>query len=212
MRFKLSAKCFSLYLLNMEHLIKKIIKEYSKDDVILRRVGSVDPLYFKIVEENKKKTKIPIPPQAKPILDRYISKINPFYGTYKDTKNNKEGQIKFNIKYDTHYLERLFRLSDPEYQEGGKFFNNRITNPQYYEGIDFVRKAADKFAQQIFLGNLGDGDIVEGTAMSDGKLYSVIIKMNEFKDKEPTYTLYLKTQIKGAPFFGKKHQKKIRLN
>lgn len=212
MRFKLSAKCFLVYLLNMESLIKSILKEYSKDDVVLKRVGFVDQLYFKILEEDNKKKKIQIPPQAKPILDRYLSKINPFYGTYQDKKNDKEGKIKFNIKYDTHYLERLFRLSDPEYQEGGKFFNNRIVNPQYYEGIDFVRNAADKFAQQIFLGNLGDGDIVEATAMSDGKLYSVIIKMNQFRDKEPTYTLYLKTQIKGTPFFGKKHQKKIRLN
>jgi hypothetical protein len=212
MYFGLPAKHFLIYLLVMDKIINKVLREYIKDDVVLRRVGSVDPIYFKILEEDKKKSKIEIPIQARPILDGYLRKINPFYGTYQDKNKGTEGRIKFNIKYDTHYLERLFRLSDPEYQEGGKFYNSRIMNPKYLEGFDFIKNAADKFAQQIYLRNIDDGDIVEATAVSDGKLYSVIVKMNEFKDREPSYTLYLKTQIKGVPFFGKKHQKRIRLN
>ena len=195
----------------MEKIINKILREYSNDDIILRRVGFVDPLYFKIIEEDSKKHKIEIPIQAKPILDGYLRKINPFYGTYIDKRTNKEGKIKFNIKYGTHFLDRLFRLSDPDYQEGGKFYNPRIVDPKYLEGFDFIRKAADKFAQQIFLGNLKDGDVAEGTALSDGKLYSVIIKMNQYRDREPSYTLYLKSQIKGVPFYGKKNQKTIKL-
>ena len=82
----------------MEKIINKILREYSNDDIILRRVGFVDPLYFKIIEEDSKKHKIEIPIQAKPILDGYLRKINPFYGTYIDKRTNKEGKIKFNIK------------------------------------------------------------------------------------------------------------------
>ena len=101
-------------------------------------------------------------------------------------------------------------MSDPEYKEKGKHYDPKIVNPNTLEGIDLIYNNRDKIAEQILIGRIKDNDIVEMSS-ADGSNYHMIVKFDKQYGKNPRYDLTLVTQIKGAQFYGKKYQSKLKL-
>jgi hypothetical protein len=187
----------------MEVLIRQILREFVDNKVEIKVIGNVsdllneqiNPVDFNITKE---------------IISRRLRRINPFVGNFKDKRTGDDKIVGFVINPKPHYLNRTFRLSDPEYKETGKHYDPKLSNPGPLEGIDLIYNNRDKIAEQILIGRIKDNDIVE-VSSADGSNYHMIVKFDKQYGKNPRYELTLVTQIKGAQFYGKKSQSKLKL-
>jgi len=187
----------------MEKLIRKIIKEFVNSKVSFEVIGNVGNL----INEDINSVDLNI---ANEVISRKLKRINPFTGSFIDKKTGKNKIVNFIISTTKHYIERLFRLSEPEYQVSGKSFDPKIVNPEYLEGIDLLYNNRDKLAEQILIGRIKDGDVVQITA-ADGSNYHMIVKFYSQHSDLENFKLILFTQIKGVEFFDKKYGNKLRL-
>jgi hypothetical protein len=187
----------------MEVLIRQILREFVDNKVEIKVIGNVsdllneqiNPVDFNITKE---------------IISRRLRRINPFVGNFKDKRTGDDKTVEFVINPKPHYLNRTFRLSDPEYIEGGKHYDPKLSNPSPLEGIDLIYNNRNKLAEQILIGRIKDGDVVE-VSSADGSNYHMIVSFDKEYGKVVRYQLTLVTQIKGAPFYGKKSQSKLKL-
>ena len=187
----------------MDKLIRKIIKEFVNSKVSFEVIGNVGNL----INEDINPVDLNI---ANEVISRKLKRINPFTGSFIDKKTGKNKVVNFIISPTKHYIERLFRLSEPEYQLNGKSFDPKIVNPEYLEGIDLLYNNRDKLAEQILIGRIKDGDVVQITA-ADGSNYHMIVKFYSQHSDLENFKLILFTQIKGVEFFDKKYVNKLRL-
>ena len=188
----------------MEYLIKRVLKEFVESKITFKVIGNVKD----IINEQINPVEFNI---SKEIISRKLRRINPFVGNFKDKKTGKDKVVEFTINPKAHFLNRLFRLSDPEYKESGKHYDPKLSNPSPLEGIDLIYNNRNKLAEQISIGRIKDGDVIEVTS-SDGSNYHMIVKFDKQYGGSPRYELTLVTQIKGADFYGKKYQSKLRLH
>lgn len=187
----------------MENLIKRVLREFVESEVKFNVIGNINNL----ITEDINPINLNI---AKEVISRNLRRINPFQGNFIDKKTGKSKIVNFTISPTKHYIERLFRLSEPEYQVNGKSFDPKIVNPEYLEGIDLLYSNRDKLAEQILIGRIKDGDVVQITA-ADGSNYHMIVKFFSQHSDLENFNLILFTQIKGVEFFDKKYNNKLRL-
>jgi len=187
----------------MEKLIKMLLKEFVESKTTIRVIGSVNDL----INEQINPVEFNI---SKEIISRRLKRISPFVGNFTDKRTGQDKSVEFTINPKPHFLNRLHRLSDPEYKETGKHYDPKISNPSPLEGIDLIYNNRNKLAEQILIGRIKDGDIVE-VSSADGSNYHMIVKFDKQYGKAPRYELTLVTQIKGVEFYGKKSQSKLRL-
>ena len=184
----------------MELLIKKLLREFVEHKTTFRVVGNFTDLIKEDIETNI----------SNEIISRRLRRINPFIGNFTDKRTGKDKSVEFIINPKPHYIKRTFRLSDPEYKEKGKRYDPNISNPSPLEGIDLIYNNRNKLAEQILIGRIKDGDVVE-ISSADGSNYHIIVKFDKQYGNSPRYVLTLVTQIKGVEFYGKKSQSKLRL-
>ena len=187
----------------MEYFIKRILKEFVDSKTTIRVIGSVND----IINEQIDPIELNI---SKEIIDRRLKRINPFIGNFTDKRTGQNKTVEFFINPKTHFINRLFRLSEPEYKENGNHYDPKLSNPSPLDGIDLIYNNKNKLAEQILIGRIKDGDIVEITS-ADGSNYHMIVSFDKQYGKIPRYSLSLVTQIKGAECYGKKYQHKLRL-
>jgi hypothetical protein len=187
----------------MDKLIRKIIKEFVNSKVSFEVIGNISNL----INEDINPIDLNI---AKSVTSARLKKINPFQGNFTNKRTGKSQSVNFKISPTIHYIERKFRLSDPEYKEGGRLYNPKIVDPDYLEGIDLIYNNRDKLAEQIMIGRIKDGDLVEITA-ADGSNYHMFVKFENHYADMKDFELILVTQIKGTEFLGKRYDAKIRL-
>jgi hypothetical protein len=187
----------------MEVLIKKILREFVEDKTTFRVIGN----FKELIKENIDPVELNI---TKEIIFRRLRRINPFVGNFTDKRTGQDKSVEFIINPKTHYLNRTFRLSDPEYIKGGKHYDPKLSNPSPLEGIDLIYNNKNKLAEQILIGRIKDGDVVE-ISSADGSNYHMIVSFDKEYGKVVRYQLTLVTQIKGAQFYGKKSQSKLKL-
>ena len=187
----------------MEVLIKQILREFVDNKVEIKVIGNVSDL----LNEQINPVELNI---SKEIISRRLRRINPFVGNFKDKRTGKDRAVEFVINPKEHYIKRTYRLSDPEYKETGKHYDPKLSNPGPLEGIDLIYNNRNKIAEQILIGRIKDNDIVE-VSSADGSNYHMIVKFDKQYGKNPRYELTLVTQIKGAQFYDKKSQSKLKL-
>jgi hypothetical protein len=193
----------------MKDLIRQILREYVEPKTIIRVVGNVGN---NINESSKSQIKPEIPKEIYSLINDRVKGINPFYGEFIDKKTGELNKVEFFIQPTKHYIDRLFRTSDPEHQPGGKKYNPKIVNPSPLEGIEMLINNKDRLAEEILTKRIKDRDEVEVIAIDGSKLNLIVVfdYINKIKNI-PKYTLHLKNQIKGDRFFQKKNQKNLKL-
>ena len=187
----------------MEKLIRKIIKEFVNSKVSFEVIGNVGNL----VNEDINPIDLNI---ANEVISRKLKRINPFTGSFIDKRTGKNRVVNFIISASSHFIERKFRLSEPEYQEGGKLYNPKIVEPDYLEGINLIYDNRDKIAEQILTGRIKDGDLVKITS-ADGSNYHMIVKFNSHYSDMENFEIILITQIKGVDLLSRRFNNKLNL-
>lgn len=187
----------------MEHLIKRLLREFAEEELTFKVIGNIS----NIISEQINPIDLNI---SKEIVNRRLKRISPFVGNFTDKRTGQDKTVEFLVNPKNHFVNRLHRLSDPEYKEKGKHYNPKITNPSPLEGIDLIYNNRNKLAEQILIGRIKDGDVVE-ISSADGSNYHMIVEFDKQYGNSPRYVLTLVTQIKGVDFYGKKSQSKLRL-
>lgn len=193
----------------MRDLIKKVIKEYVEPKVIFRVVGNVG----KYINESNSKFNPQIPREIYSLINDKVKEVNPFYGFFTDKKTGEEKKVEFKINVTKHYIDRIFRLSDPEHQLGGKKYNPKIVNPNPLEGVDLLIINKDRLAEEILTKRIKDGDEVEVIDVDGSKFSMIVIFDDDSRNKNILkYTLHLKNQMKGDTFYKRRNQKTLKLH
>jgi hypothetical protein len=187
----------------MEKLIRKIIKEFVNSKVSFKVIGNVGNL----INEDINSVDLNI---ANEVISRKLKRINPFQGSFIDKKTGKNRVVNFIISASPHFIERKFRLSEPEYQKGGKLYDPKIVEPDYLEGINLIYENRDKIAERILNGTIKDGDLVKVTS-ADGSNYHMIVKFNSHYSDMENFEIILITQIKGVDLLSRRFNNKLNL-
>jgi len=191
----------------MRDLIRKILLEYTYtpeiEIIVLDSILSESEL--KLITESE--ATVNVPTNIKSEVENYLNVINKtnqgFYAKAINSNTNTEVKKKFFIEPTKHYLQRLFRTKEPDYKPGGDNYNPNIVDPETFEGIDLVYDAKDKLLRYHFSNQpkshiLGKNILIR--TYVNKKPMSVILKVIENVFLKKSYTLVLKTQIKGIDF------------
>ena len=144
----------------MKDLIRQILKEYTETKVTIRVVGNVGN------NINESHFKPEIPKEIYSLINDRVKDINPFYGEFIDKKTGELNKVEFSIQPTKHYVDRLFRTSDPEHQPGEKKYNPRIIDPSPLEGIEMLINNKDRLAEEILTKRIKDRDCLLYTSPS----------------------------------------------
>jgi len=146
-----------------------------------------------LLEEVKAKVFVPY------VTRNYISnKITSIYNS--PNKDYYElGKIKLTIEPTEHWLERLYRKSDPDYAK-----KDIIVNPTLDEGLDILHVSlGGKLAEYINKLDWSRKDRPCVELLNDTTNYSEILGIDRIN--KDNYKIKLITQIKGARMYSKKY-------
>jgi len=190
----------------MKELIKQILREYTGPKVLVKVVGTYNGNINEYLLKEQVNNNQVI--QSKNRINNILSQINPFKSCYVDTRTNNERCGLLKIELTNHWVERLFRLDDVNYAEGGRYHSNRIQNPELLEGIDLILNNKKKIIKTILSlpSNRRNNLVLEIKNQDSKNVYNMIVSVEEGKPKEPI-KLVLITQIKGVNFLNY-HNKK----
>jgi hypothetical protein len=195
----------------MRDLIRNILKEYVKKDIITLEEISLPKSFFNSLIIEGKST-VSIPKGLENELISHISKkfnwppnINQKWCSDIKEKEDFEKRIvkyscnkKFSFLLSKHWLQRLFRSEEPDYKEGGKWFKKTITDPTPTEGIDLFFNSKEKIND--FIDNESNWLPTQRKFILLSKNdYQTIISLN--KEKKGEFVAEFVTQIKGERFF-----------
>lgn len=202
----------------MKDLIRRVLKEYvNKDIITLEEINLPDGFLNILIFEGKANVKIPSNLEKE--LMSYISKKYNWPPTVeerwcsdiKEKENNKTKTITkscnkvFNFNLTYHWLQRLFRSEEKDYQKDGKYYNKKIVNPEKTEGIDLFFNSKEKIND--FIDNSKEWSVnARKTILLSKDKYQTIISIK--KEKKGEYTAEFLTQIKGERFFDTPELKK----
>lgn len=195
----------------MKDLIRQILREYTKPKVTIRVVGWYNGnVKDTLINENYNwKVNPEECEQSWNFLINYLRTVNPIKESFiKLNKKNPTGKGELieglmRIVLTRHYVERLFRLDDPNYTPGANGNKkNLIKNPNLTEGIDLIKNNSDEIFKKIMLTseNLRNKLILEIKSINDGVLYNVVVDVEDKSVSENIFNLKLITQIKGVNF------------
>jgi len=199
----------------MKDLIKQILREYIEPKVTITEISPDSPILKNILieqninfyDENNNIVNIGrVRNELTSYFESYYnhpsSKPDGFCGEYKN--NNDSCNKKFIINritgIKTHFVERIYRLSHPDYQIDGIYYNPLIVNPGKYEGIDFffnnIKSLIEKINITNEIGWVSSGDKKFYMFTKKDIDFSIIIQIYKVK---PKYEVKFITQIKGVP-------------
>jgi hypothetical protein len=197
----------------MKDLIRNILKEEVENNkIVLEEIFLSKDFFDLLLIEGRATT--PIPKGLEGELTKYISKkfnwppnIDKKWCSDIKEKENKENKIIikscnkiFDFELTNHWLRRLFRADEPEYQLGGKFSHKNISNPGKKEGIDLFFDNKNKINE--FIDNVASWNPMTEKFIlltNTTNMYQVIISIR--KEKKSNYLAKFITQIKGEKFF-----------
>ena len=207
----------------MRNTIIRILREYTELNEITLTEIFIDQ-YDIILSEGSAFVRVPSNIKSK--LD---VKLKSYYN-WPPTINNmwcsnikekfKEGipikscSKKFNINLTTHWIQRLFRTSENNYQKINPktgnpniTYNEKIVDPDIFEGIELFFNSKNKIND--FIDGSKTWDVFESkfVVLKSGT-YQTIIELK--KEGSGSYVANFITQIKGAPFFDTPQLKKSR--
>jgi hypothetical protein len=192
----------------MKELIRQILREYTEPKVRIRIVGWYNGnTQDTLINENYKWKVNPNGcQQSWNFLINYLRSVNPIKESF--IHNSKKTGLKkvegsMRIILTRHYVERLYRLDDPEYIPGtNQNEKNLIKNPELTEGIDLIIKNSNQIFTKIMLtpDNLKHKLILEIKSNNSGVLYNVIVNVDDESVSNNEFKLTLITQIKGVNF------------
>jgi hypothetical protein len=200
----------------MKDLIRQILREYTEPKVSIREISSNSPLLKKMLLEqdnniifyDENNNIVNIGNVKTELIKYFKSKYNHpksspdgFCGEFNNKGSCKK---KFTLNeldgITPHFVERIYRLSHPDYQIGGIHYNPNIMNPGKFEGLDFFFDNIDSLMLKIDTTNT-DYDWAQ---RSNKKFYmftnkdidfSIIIQI--YKNK-PVYEVKFISQLKGV--------------
>lgn len=200
----------------MRNLIKNVLKEYSNSlSINIEVIGNVKNEYPLHIVENAFRKKVKFTPEVRKkiesefkTLKEKVNRLNPFYGSFTDKYTGVENEVEFNIIVGLHFVERQFRKEDPKYKN-----DERVINPEPYEGINLLIYNRDRLAQEILTKRIKHNDLVK-ISTKDGTHYQMLVNFNKSdkKDKIQSYNLFLINQIKGAGLNFYDSDKEVKVN
>jgi len=202
----------------MKNLIRQILREYVEPKVTITEIFEDSPILKKILNEQHGGKNVfydnegnvvnisEIREELTSYFESHYNHPSPkpdgFCGEYKNNSNSCKKNFILN-KVDgitPHFVERIYRLSQPNYQIGGEDYNELILNPSKYEGIDFFFNNINKLVEKIDITNdIGwVGNNIKKFYMFTKKDidFSIIIQIYKVK---PKYEVKFITQLKGVP-------------
>ena len=205
----------------MKDLIKAILREYTKKDIItLEEIFLSDDFLETLIAEGN--TTVNIPRGLEKNLNNYIKEkfnwppnVNSVWCSDIKEKENLEKKIvtyscnkKFTFNLGTHWLKRLFRVDEPEYKKGGKWEDKKIKNPGTKEGIDLFFKSKEKINDFIDGQTSWVSSTEKNVLLSFGDFQQILSIRKELIGKSSYFVTFI-SQIKGERFFDTPELKKI---
>ena len=205
----------------MKDLIKAILREYTKKDIItLEEIFLSDDFLETLIAEGN--TTVNIPRGLEKNLNNYIKEkfnwppnVNSVWCSDIKEKENLEKKIvtyscnkKFTFNLGTHWLKRLFRVDEPEYKKGGKWEDKKIKNPGTKEGIDLFFKSKEKINDFIDGQTSWVSSTEKNVLLSFGDFQQILSIRKELIGKGSYFVTFI-SQIKGERFFDTPELKKI---
>ena len=168
----------------MKNLIRKILKEFIKNDLVVLEEVFFPNGFIKLITEgiahynvpsniktklkNKLKTYFNWPPHTKKHYDKESwCSVDIKLRKLKDEDSEESSGVSFGcnrvieIKLSTHWMQRLFRTLEKDYTTGGKNYNPKIKDPGLYEGIDLFFEEKNKINSFIDTANARTWNINE---------------------------------------------------
>jgi len=188
----------------MRNLIKKIlIEEFFTQKTIVEKISFYELKKYLILTEGIATVKIDVDKENDVLdyIESHYNQINPNNGDeyYYDT-NSKMG---FTIEPSDHWLQRLDRKKEPEYEN-----NPNIVDPTTTEGIDLLFSSMSKITNYIQNFNWSERVICLKLITFNNDLeYTNLIKIQKNFSGKRLYDIIMVTQLKGEKFNEKKYQK-----
>jgi hypothetical protein len=169
----------------MKELIRRILLEYLEPELLLEGKATVQ-----------------VPSKINSEIDTYINKINNngkgFTGYYYDKNYNIRRKF-FNLEDTKHFRQRLFRLSEPEYQPEGDLYDPRIVNPDTLEGYNLLVENMNYISELINNGIIKPQERPSVKFYTRGpEPYSMIIIFTQNRIGSNKIDMKMITQMKGV--------------
>lgn len=217
----------------MKSLIRRILKEYVNNDLVTLEEVFFPKGYLKMLTEGEAKYSVPSSVRTKlnnrlksyfnwpPYLK--IGEKNSWCGVdikvrkLKDEDTEESSGLSFGcsrvfeFELSKHWMQRLFRTKETDYNEGGNNFNKKIKDPELYEGIDLFFNEKNKimtFVSNALNRNWGMNEekyIILSKGSGDDIYYELIALVRRTKQ---IIKVEFITQIKGVKFFDTQKAKK----
>jgi hypothetical protein len=169
----------------MKELIKRILLEYLEPELLLEGKATAQ-----------------VPSKINSEIDTYVNKINNygkgFPGYFYDKTYNIRRKF-FNLEDTKHFRQRLFRLSEPEYQPTGDLYDPRIVNPDTLEGYNLLVENMNYISELINNGIIKPQDRPAVKFYTRGpEPYSMIIIFTQNRIGSNKIDMKMITQMKGV--------------
>jgi hypothetical protein len=202
----------------MRDLIKTILKEYTKKDIItLEEIFLPNDFLETLIAEGKTSVKV-----NKSVKTSIEKRLESYYNWPKNINKewcskiieigSLEGKVptykcnkRFDFNITDHWYDRLFRTQEPDYQEidprtgiEGVNYDPKIVDPGFFEGIDLFfndKERINNFIESRKNWGIGESIMVKMVG-PDG--YSQILGF--LKNNPKHISVSFVSQLKGVPF------------
>jgi hypothetical protein len=173
----------------MRDLIRKILLEYLNPELLLEG-----------------KATVVVPQKINIEIDNYLDKLNGFgrglHGFFYD-RNLKVKRRNFIVEDTIHFRQRLFRLSEPEYQPNGDLYDPRIVNPSTLEGLKLLKNNINYISEMLRDGIIKPNNTYINFYTRESEPYSMMVFFSKSISSPKIINIRLITQIKGVKFSNK---------
>jgi len=211
----------------MKNLIRKVLREYTEPKVTIYQISEDSPILKNILNEqgsskngfyDDEGKKININSVKRELVQYFklhynLPSNNPSYFCGKFNIKSDKCLIKFRLENENsirdHFVERIYRLSQPDYQIDGKMYNKSLVDPSKFEGIDLFFDNTDNIISKIEEANTP----IKGRAPWEktrnksfymiklDNLFSIIFELNKDSRENNMYNVIFVTQLKGDEMF-----------
>jgi hypothetical protein len=168
----------------MKDLIRKVLLEYLEPGLILEGRATVD-----------------VPPKINSEIENYINKLNNNgrgFSGYFLNNTDKIVRKSFYLEDTKHFRQRLFRLSEPEYQYGGDLYDPKIVNPDTLEGYELLQENINYISELINNGIIDPNRTTVKFYTKGSSPYSMIVIFSRNRFGSKKIDIKMITQMKGV--------------
>lgn len=211
----------------MRDLIRQILREYTESKVTIYQISEDSPILKNILNEqgggknvfyDNEGNKININSVKKELVLYFRAHYNlpsnkPNYFCAKFNYKGDKCLIKFRLENEhsirDHFVERIYRLSHPDYKIGGKMYNKSLFDPSKFEGIDLFFDNTDNIISKIEEANTPIKGRTPWEKTRNKSFYmiksensfSIIFELNKDSIESNMYNVIFVTQLKGNEMF-----------